>query len=90
MFLLSFNRVAVPGSIIDRTSFTSWLTLGPTSPAPIRMTMLLGALAALDTGTDFPVGPLFAPIWVRFFVLLRAIFAVVVVRWRELWIVQKK
>lgn len=41
--LLTFNRLAVSGSIMARTSFTSWPTLEPTSPAPMRMTMLLGS-----------------------------------------------
>jgi len=59
-----------------RTSFTSWLTLGPTSPAPIRMTMLLGEFEALFARTALPGGPLVAPIWVRFFVRLRAIVEV--------------
>jgi hypothetical protein len=56
--LHAFRRLAVSGSIIARKSFASWLTLGPTSPAPIRMTMLLGArfvapgpLEVLLTGT---------------------------------------
>jgi hypothetical protein len=42
--LFTFRRLAVSGSIIDRTSFTNWLTLDPTSPAPTRMTMLFGDL----------------------------------------------
>src|SRR5690625_3303807 len=40
----TFNRPAVSGSIIVRTSFTSWLTLEPTCPAPARMTILFGDL----------------------------------------------
>lgn len=43
-FLPTFRRLAVSGSIIIRTSFTSWLTLGPTSEAPVRITMLFGDL----------------------------------------------
>lgn len=39
---LTFNLTAVSGSIMVLTSCTSWLTLGPTSPAPTRMTMLFG------------------------------------------------
>lgn len=50
------------GSIINRKSFASWLTLDPTSPAPIRMTIVLGFLLFLSTGT-----------WVRFLCRLRAI-----------------
>jgi hypothetical protein len=41
---LTLNRLAVSGSIILRTSFTSSLTLEPTSPAPTRMTMVFGDL----------------------------------------------
>jgi hypothetical protein len=37
------------------------------------MTMLLGEFAALLADTALPEGPLLAPIWVRFFVRLRAI-----------------
>lgn len=40
---LSFSLAAVPGSIIDRTSRTNWLTEGPTWLAPIRMTIDFGA-----------------------------------------------
>jgi hypothetical protein len=45
--LRSFRRLAVPGSIIKRVSLTSCEMLGPTSPALIRITMLLGALVSL-------------------------------------------
>jgi hypothetical protein len=37
------------------------------------MTMLLGARKVWFADTAFPVGPLLAPIWVRFFVRRRAI-----------------
>lgn len=39
----TFSRAAVSGSMTWRTSCTSWLTAPPTSWAPMRMTMLLGA-----------------------------------------------
>ena len=69
----TFSLLAVPGSIMFRTSFTSWLTLDPTSPAPMRMTMLLGALLADVLALTLPADPLLAPTCVRFLVRLRAI-----------------
>lgn len=45
---LTFNLVAVSGSISNLISFASWLILGPTSAAPVRMTMLLGDAAVPD------------------------------------------
>jgi hypothetical protein len=42
MQMHTFNRTAVSGSMTCRTSCTSWLTLLPTSCAPMRMTMLFG------------------------------------------------
>ncbi len=69
----TLSLLAVPGSIMLLTSLTSWLTLGPTSPAPIRMTMLFGVLfkEALLVGPF--VAPLRAPTCVRFFVRRLAI-----------------
>jgi hypothetical protein len=69
----TLSLLAVPGSIIARTSFTNWLTLGPTSPAPIRITMLFGD-RSIELLVAFPLeGPFLAPTWVRFFVRRRAI-----------------
>jgi hypothetical protein len=50
------------------------------------MTMLLGEFEALFAGTALVEGPLLAPIWVRFFVRLRAIVVVScgVVFWENL------
>lgn len=41
----TFSLLAVSGSIIDLKSLVNCVTLVPTSPAPIRMTMLLGRRA---------------------------------------------
>ena len=48
-----------------RTSWASWLTLGPTSLAPMRMTMVLGVLrpAVLET---LRLGSAWALMLVRF------------------------
>ena len=69
----TFNLLAVPGSIMCLTSLTSWLTLGPTSPAPIRITMLFGDLLADVLAGTALVGPLRAPTCVCLFTRLRAI-----------------
>jgi hypothetical protein len=55
-----------------RTSAASWLMLEPTSPAPIRMTMLLGSRA--DAWPGASTSGLLAPRWVLFLVRLRAMF----------------
>jgi len=44
---LTFSRTAVSGSIIKRTSLTSWLTLEPTCEAPTRITIDFGVLLTL-------------------------------------------
>jgi hypothetical protein len=54
-----------------RTSAASWLTLVPTSPAPMRMTMLLGSRA--EAWPAESTCGLLAPTCVLFFVRLRAI-----------------
>ena len=70
----TFNLLAVPGSIIPRTSFTNWLTLGPTSPAPILITMLFGSRLESEVDAATPLeGPFRAPMCVRFFVRRLAI-----------------
>lgn len=38
----TFSRLAVSGSMTARKSFANCVTLGPISPAPMRMTMLFG------------------------------------------------
>lgn len=60
-----------------RTSLTSWVTLGPTSPAPIRMTILLGSRVAEELAVTLLAGPLRAPTCVRFFVRRLAMSALV-------------
>src|SRR5690606_12296757 len=66
--LRSFSRDAVPGSMTRRTSVASWLTLVPTSLAPIRITMLLGSRGLAWPLTAAGLGGLCAPTWVLFFV----------------------
>ena len=79
----TFNLLAVPGSIIARTSLTSWLTLGPTSPAPMRSTMLLGLRLTAAVFGGGACGPFRAPTCVRFLVRLRAmVWAMVLLRYR--------
>lgn len=65
--LLTFSRLAVSGSIIARTSLTSWPTLEPTSPAPIRITMLFGERLVVPA-LPGPVAALLTRTCVRFFV----------------------
>ena len=62
-----------------RTSLTSWVTLGPTSPAPIRMTILLGSRVAEELAVTPFAGPLRALTCVRFFVRRRAMSRLVLV-----------
>ena len=54
-------------------SFTSWLTLDPTSPAPIRITMVLGSLLADELVAGAGRAPFLAPTCVRLFFRWRAI-----------------
>lgn len=71
------------GSIIVLTSFTSWLTLEPTSPAPIRITILFGALFC----PGFPAAAeVSARKCVRFFCLLLAMVSELCVTKGELTI----
>jgi hypothetical protein len=65
--LLTFSRLAVSGSIIARTSLTSWPTLEPTSPAPIRITMLFGERLVVPA-LPGPVAASLTRTCVRFFV----------------------
>ena len=65
---LTFSLVAVSGSMSNLISLVSWLTLGPTTPAPVRITRLLGDADVFDA-----VWLLRAAACVRFFTLLLAI-----------------
>ena len=72
---LTFSRLAVSGSIMARTSFTSWPTLEPTSPAPMRMTMLLGSRLVVPA-LPGPVAESLTRTCVLFFVRGFAILAI--------------
>lgn len=81
------------------TSVASWLMLDPTSPAPMRITMLFGSRA--DAWPWMAVSGLAAPTWVRFFCLRRAMaidgYEDLVFQWRngsfcssDEWTLEKK
>lgn len=80
----TFSLLAVSGSIIARTSLASWVMLGPTSPAPIRMTMLLGDLF-MPPGLPRPLEEPLALTWVRFFVRRFAILTMEGVSCRQMY-----
>jgi hypothetical protein len=71
----TFNRTAVSGSIIRRTSLTSWLTLPPTRDPPIRITIDLGVLL-IEEALPLPLaGPLGTFGFVRVFVCLAMLYS---------------